>query len=156
MIVTFYVKFFIFFQCLPLRRSAGFREKQLTGTTSPSPACLMRDPQYLSMNGRATVSKTLQDNFHLRQLKVGILILVLKHQLWQVAGEFDSHHQCQCKECPIISAWFSLRFSFVFFCRGWSSISLQYFKRHVWFLHLHINKSNWFCQLQLYFSCDAW
>lgn len=78
LIIRWLIMFILFvFQLLPLSPSAGSREKQNIGRTSPSPACPSRDPQSPPTNGRATVWKTDPDNFHLRQLRVRIPIIRL-------------------------------------------------------------------------------
>lgn len=85
MTLNFHVKVFVFFKWLPLRQFARFREKQSTFKTSPSPACLRRDPQNLCLNGGATVWTILPEHFHLRQPKVCISfhVLLWSTHLWQ-------------------------------------------------------------------------
>lgn len=134
------VRFFVFFQCLPLNQSVRFREVQSTGKTSPSPAGLRRDPLNLHINGRLSALKTGPEIFHRRQTKVCISTMC----------DFVA---CRVKNIPTYQHCFvcflSLR------CRGWSSVSLQHLKRNIWVLHLHIRKSNRVCQLQPYLSCGA-
>lgn len=96
-VIVAFGKLFVSFQWLLLYQSASCKEQQSIGTTSPWPACLRRDRLNLPMNGRATVWKTVPDNFHLRQLKVcynyacvtltnlGKLLNSLLYQSWSKA-----------------------------------------------------------------------
>lgn len=57
-------------QSVPLHQSASFREVQNIFKMLHSPVCLRKDPQNPPTTGRALVSTTVPDNFHLKQLKV--------------------------------------------------------------------------------------